>query len=264
MKQKIFLKEYTEELRKNVKAGNIEDYQKNSFNYNNEAEFETDIERRDDLLEQMMKYATSEGDIEAAILLYESFPNLTREQACYQPFWLHLSLVDLYPYMIKRFCKDENPTVENIRNHWWHSNIMRRGLSNLWWSVHQSINPQIEDKYNYTRILFKHIDFRQRRLGSSTLFRLPEAVRGILKFLDEHVKDYFEGRANFCMMYFNNQATIRQLSILTELDFYNELVGIKNLVLSIKDRTEAAKQLQSESFSDIDSFDESWDNNSEE
>ena len=166
--------------------------------------------------------------------------------------------------MIKRFCKDEKPTVENVKNHWWHSNIMRRGLSNLWWSVQQSINPNAEDKYYYTRILFKHLDFRQRRLGSSTLFRLPEAVKGILKFLEEHVTDYFEGRANFCIMYFNNQATIRQLNLLTEKDFYNELVGIRNLVLSVKDRTEAAKQLQREPVTTADSYDEVWDDNSED
>jgi hypothetical protein len=77
-------------------------------------------------------------------------------------------------------------------------------------------------------------------MGSSTLFRLKEAVIGILKFLEENVTEYFEGRANFIIMYFNKQATLRQLAVYDRNDFYNELDGIKEDILSVKHRTEAA------------------------
>lgn len=127
-----------------------------------------------------------------------------------------------------------------------HSNLMRRGLSNLWWSVKQSVDKKHpNDKYHYTKYLFKHIDFRQRRLGSSTLFRHKEAVIGMLKFLEENVTDYFEGRANFITMYFNKQATLKQLATLNRDDFYNELMNIKEDIMKVKHREEAADAVNS-------------------
>jgi hypothetical protein len=241
MRQLIFRKDYVEELRQKVKNNDVSLYHCDAFEYNNEATFATNIERRDDLLQIMLENAVPEKDYEAAIALYEAFPNLTLEQAYYDPFWAYLTHVDLYPYMIKRFCGGNAPSEKDVKNHWWYTNLMRRGISNLWWSVHQTIDPNHEtDKYHYTKYFFKHIDFRQRRMGSSTLFRLKEAVIGILKFLEENVTEYFEGRANFIIMYFNKQATLRQLAVYDRNDFYNELDGIKEDILSVKHRTEAA------------------------
>lgn len=252
MLQKIFNKDFTETLHKNVKQDNTAAYLQDKFDCDLEASFETNIERRDDLLLEMLKYANASNDYEAAITLYEAFQSLNREQACYAPFWAYLTHIDLYPYMIQRFCQGKAPEVIDVKNHWWHTNLMRRGLSNLWWSVCQTIDDKHpDDKYHYTKYLFKHIDFRQRRLGSSTLFRHREAVIGILKFLEEHVDEYFEGRSNFIMMYFNKQATLRQLATWDRNDFYNELVSIKDDILKVQHRTEAADVLTSQ--------DESWD-----
>lgn len=247
MKQKMFLKDYTERLHGDVKNHDISAYRADGFEYDAECLFNSSVERPDDLLQQMMPYATSEGDFMAAKILFEAFPDLTREQAQYRPFWAYLSLVDLYPYMIKRFCNGEAPTETDILNHWWHSNLMRNGLSNLWWSVKQSGDPiHPSDKYHYTKYLFDRIDFRQRRMGSSTLFRHKEAVLGILQYLEDNVKDYFEGRSNFIMMYFNKQATLKQLAAWDRNDFYNELKSIESDIMKVKDRTEAAGMLSTQ------------------
>lgn len=255
MKQNIFRKEYTEELLKNVKQDAIEAYHKDHFEYNDEAVFSTNIERPDELLDVLLENAVPERDYEAAIALYEAFPDLSREQAYYAPFWAYLTHVDFYPYMVKRFCNGNAPTNQDIKNHWWHTNLMRRGLSNLWWSVHQTIDLMHgTDKYHYTKYFFKHIDFRQRRMGSSTLFRHKEAVIGILKYLEENITDYFEGRANFIMMYFNKQATLRLLAICDREDFYNELKGIHDDIIAVKHRTEAADAAEAVNSQD----DEPW------
>lgn len=255
MKQLIFRKDYTEELYKNIKQNNISAYHVDKFDYNEDAMFCIEIERRDDLLDVMLQYATPQQDYDAAITLYETFPNLTREQAYYLPFWTYLSHVDLYPYMIKRFCNGKSPSETDIKINWWHTSIMRRGLSNLWWSVKQTIDENYPtDKYHYTKYFFKHLDFRQRRMGSSTLFRHREAVIGILKFLEDNIKDYFEGRSNFIMMYFNKQATLRQLAICNRDDFYNELMEIKSDILKVQHRTEAANAL-------INQDESNWDEN---
>jgi hypothetical protein len=253
MKQFIFQKDYTDALYKKVKQNDFSAYHIDKFDYDKEATFSTDIERRDDLLTEMLKYATPQQDYEAAITLFEAFPDLTREQATYLPFWAYLTHVDLYPYMIKRFCEGKEPSDSDIKINWWHGSLMRKGLSNLWWSVKQTIdesNP--EDKYHYTKYFFKHLDFRQRRLGASTLFRHHEAVIGILKFLEVNITDYFEGRSNFIIMYFNKQATLRQLAICNRDDFYNELLSIKDDILNVRLRTEAADALSSQD-------DKSWD-----
>lgn len=244
MKQFIFQKDYIEELFNKVKKNDISAYHIDRFDYNEDASFSIEIDRRDDLLDELMKYATPQNDYEAAIVLFEAFPNLTREQAYYMPFWAYLTHVDLYPYMVKRFCSGKQPTETDIKINWWHSSVMRRGISNLWWSVKQTIDEKHPtDKYHYTKYFFKHLDFRQRRLGSSTLFRHREAVIGILKFLEENVNEYFEGRSNFIMMYFNKQATLRQLAICNRNDFYNELIKIKPDILKVQHRTEAATAL---------------------
>lgn len=256
MKQYIFQRDYVAELKKNVKDGNIAAYGKREFLYNKDAAFETQVERDDHLLEKIIQYTSPGDDYNAAIALYESFPNLNREQGCYEPFWAYLAHVDLYPYMIKRFCGDKAPTLTDVKIHWWYSNLMRRGLSNLWWSVKQSIieeETEPEKRYHYTEYLFKRMDFRQRRLGSSTLFRHKEAVIGILDYLMENVQEHFEGRSNFIMMYFNKQATLKQLSSCDRKYFYDELCSISEDIMSVKDRTEASDVL---GLQDDDSWDE--------
>lgn len=247
MKQFIFQKDYTEELYKKVKQRDYAAYHADKFDYNENASFSIEIDRRDDLLDVMLQYATPQQDYDAAIALFEAFPNLTREQAYYAPFWAYLTHVDLYPYMVKRFCQGAVPSETDIRINWWHTSIMRRGLSNLWWSVKQTIDEKHPtDKYHYTKYFFKHLDFRQRRMGPSTIFRHHEAVIGILMFLEENITDYFEGRSNFIMMYFNKQATLRQLTICNRDDFYNELMTIKPDILKVQHRTEAADALNNQ------------------
>ncbi len=255
MIQYIFQKDYVAELKKAAKGGNISAYKKDVFDYNKDAAFSGNVERDDELLKKMLQYTTPGNDYLAAKTLFEAFPNLNREQASYEPFWAYLSHVDLYPYMIQRFCNGEAPTFADINNHWWHSSLMRNGLSNLWWSVKQSIIEEEADpgkRYHYTEYLFKRGDFRQRRLGPSTLFRHKEAVIGILKYLEDNVKDYFEGRANFIIMYFNKQATLKQLATCDRQYFYDELCRIKDDINSVKVREEASDKLSSQDQDDED------------
>ncbi len=259
MIQKIFLKDYTEQLKQDARSGNLENYGKDQFTYDEEKIFSTNIERSDDLLNSMLKYATPQDDYNAAIVLYEAFEHLSREQASYEPFWTYLTHVDLYPYMIKRFCNGGQPNETDVKINWWHTHLMRRGISNLWWSVKQTIDEDNkEDKYHYTKYFFKHLDFRQRRMGSSTLFRHKEAVIGILKYLEGNVTDYFEGRSNFIMMYFNKEATLRHLSTWSRDDFYNALENIKDDINRVKLRTEAASTLAKKISNDLEQEEEDF------
>ena len=255
MIQYIFQKDYVAELKKAVKEGSISAYKKDLFDYNKDAAFPGNVDRDDSLLTEMLKYTKPSDDFMAGRVLYEAFPDLNREQASYEPFWAYLSHVDLYPYMIQRFCDGVAPKLADINNHWWHANLMRNGLSNLWWSVKQTLLEEEtapDKRYHYTEYLFRRLDFRQRRLGSSTLFRHKEAVIGILKYLEENVNDYFEGRSNFIIMYFNKQATLKQLAACDRVYFYDELCRIKDDINSVKDRTQASDVLSLQDENDED------------
>lgn len=256
MEQLIFYKDYVKKLSESVKNGDISAYGQQEFQYNRDATLNTNIHRDDDLLKTMIQHASPSHDYEAAIALYEAFPNLNREQACYEPFWVYLSHVDLYPYMIKRFCDGNAPKLKDIKINWWHPSLMRRGLSNLWWSVKQTIQEEetdLEKKYYYTQYFFRRLDFRTRRMGSSTLFRHKQAVIGILKFLKEKIgDDYFEGRSNFIMMYFNKQATLKQLAACDSDYFYNELCRISDDIMKVQVREEAAGVLNAQDDDDWD------------
>ena len=54
MKQLIFRKDYVEVLSKKIKNNDTEAYKIDKFEYNEDATFATDIERRDDLLDVML------------------------------------------------------------------------------------------------------------------------------------------------------------------------------------------------------------------
>lgn len=256
MEQFIFQQDYVAKLKEAVKEGDITAYGQQEFEYDKDAAFSTSIDRDDNLLEKMLKNADPKHDYEAAITLFETFPNLNREQASYEPFWTYLTHVDLYPYMIKRFCNGNAPSLTDVKINWWHSSLMRKGLSNLWWSVKQTIleeETEPKKKYDYTEYFFRRLDFRQRRMGSSTLFRHKQAAIGILKYLREKVQDdYFEGRSNFIMMYFNKQATLKQLAACDSDYFYNELCRISDDIMKVQVREEAAGVLNAQDDDDWD------------
>lgn len=66
------------------------------------------------------------------------------------------------------------------------------------------------------------------------------------------MKDYFEGRSNFIIMYFNKQATLKQLAACDRQYFYDELCRIKDDINSVKERTQAYDVLSLQDENDED------------
>lgn len=75
----------------------------------------------------------------------------------------------------------------------------------------------------------------------------------MLDYLEKNVTEYFEGRANFIMMYFNKQATMKQLAVLKSDDFYKELESIASSINAVTKREEAADAVNNIDDSDWDS-----------
>lgn len=248
---KIFRSAYADQLRREIEKGvDLNRYAKESFPVDESMLDELiGIERLDTLVNKMSP--KQEDDIVSAKVLYEALGMLNLAQASYKPFWESLSHIDLFPYVQKPWPKvTERGFGEKnyVLDHWFVTKRpMRHSLAGLWWAVNQTIdNSNTTNPYYLTEYLFKHVDFRTRRLGSSTLFRYKPAVQGILQFMhecDELNDTYFEGRANYIIMYFNQMGAVRQLASLPKEFFYNELNRKKDDILKVQYRDEVAEAL---------------------
>lgn len=249
---KIFKPQYADQLRREVDKGvGLDRYASKVFPVDEEMlDPISGIEKLDAIVDKMSP--KQEDDIVSAKKLYDALSMLNPAQASYNVFWESLSHMDLFPYVQRRWPKvTESGFGEKqyVLDHWFVTKRpMRHSLAGLWWAVNQTIDESNKSNpYYLTDYLFKHFDFRTRRLGASTLFRYKPAVHGILKFMrecDEINEIYFEGRANYIIMYFNQMGAVRQLASLPEEFFYNELKRIKEDVLKIQTREEVAGALQ--------------------
>lgn len=229
MIQKIFSETYAEKLKNDV---NVDLYKTNRFIYDSTfEEIVPGLIFPDNLLNKMM---IASNDYEAGVTLYEAYKDLSPLEASYEPFWIYLAHVNLFSYMRNRFPKVKEPEFNNkqyVLDHWFFDRgRVRQQLAGLYWSVRNTIDDNVDgkEKYKYTKFLFQHMDFRTRRLASSSLFRHKEMTIGILKFMmdnDDLFGLFFEGKANYCIMHLNQLGAIRQLSALDRNFVYEELTS---------------------------------------
>ena len=235
--QKVFKETYIEALKSNILP---ENYAGDVFPFDeSQIRYLANIEHPEGLLEKM----NPENDLESAIAIYEAYKNLTPLSASKIELWVYLTHVDLFNYVQKRWPNVLNGTadVKYIQEHWFRSSdgIIRTTLANLWWSVWGSVDESREDKYELTRMLFRHEEVRTRNFGASTLFRHREAIIGILEFLVENpdVSDvHFIGRCIYITRYFNRLGAVKQLAYMDRDFFKNELMKKKPVLLSITSR----------------------------
>lgn len=180
--------------------------------------------------------------IDCAIMLYEAFPDLTPLMASYSPFWLYLAHVELAPYMRARWNNvlvnrngkenDKSAQIKYIIDYWFPElgDTTRTWLPNLWWAVYLTVDPNREDPYELTKILFKQEDLRTRTLGTYTLFRHKPATVASLSFIASHMdstfKHDFQNKCRYMMKYLNYLGGCRLLSYMDE-DFFTEMLNKK-------------------------------------
>lgn len=265
MKQTIFTPEFAEVLKNHVQD-NLTHYLDPAFMWREEAEkhdglYETDLEQPD--LSGMLAYADSKkstDDFEAGKILFEAFKDLTPMQAAQSHFWQYLSHVDLYEYMRRRWNKvDQQDCDPNyIAEHWFYKQN-RNWLEGLYWSFKNTvqINEDGSLDYTYTNFLFKEQNLRNRGImPSATVFRNPEALKGVLRFCIEEMdkKDrgedtvfdkYFEYRITApkgVVQLVNKLAGVIEASAYTSQDFYDFLVASRDIIKSQGDRKKEKKE----------------------
>ncbi len=268
MKQIIFTPEFAERLRYHVED-NLSHYLDSQFDWKKEAEkydaiYETDMEKPD--LSGMLahtgtnKLNKSEDDFEAGKILFEAFKDLTLMQAAQSHFWLYLSHVDLYEYMRKRWEKVDNEKCDPnyIAEHWFYKQN-RNWLEGLYWSFKNTVQ-QNEDgslNYIYTKFLFREQNLRNRGImPSATVFRNPEALKGVLQFCIEEIDKKDRGEDSVFDKYFeyritapkgvvqlvNKLAGVIEASAYTSQDFYDFLVASRDIIKSQGDRKKEKKE----------------------
>ena len=265
MKQVIFTPEFTDKLRYHVKD-NLARYLDPTFNWRKEAEmydglYETDFEQPD--LSGMLVYAdskTSTDDFEAGKILFEAFKELTPMQAAQSHFWQYLSHVDLYEYMRRRWSKvnEKDCDPNYIAEHWFYKQN-RNWLEGLYWSFKNTIQFREDGSldYTYTKFLFKEQNLRNRGImPSATVFRNPEALKGVLQFCIEELDKKERGEDTVFDKYFEYRITapkgvvqlvnklsgVIEASVYTSQDFYDFLVASREIIKSQGDRKKEKRE----------------------
>ena len=237
--QKVFIEPYVEVLKGSITP---EKYAASSFDYDaSKIRCLANVREPEDLLDRM----NPDNDLESAIALYEAFKNLTPLAASKVELWTYLSHVDLFSYMQKRFPKvtDGAADVKYIQERWFRNSqgIIRSSLSGLWWSVYCSIDDSREDKYELTRMLFSNNSIRTHYFGRSTIFRLREAMIGILEFLVENPdisEVHFNSRCIYIAQYFNRLGAVKQLAYMDRNFFKEELMKKKEILKTVTSKAQ--------------------------
>lgn len=153
--QKVFKEPYVDWIKESI---SIDKYGGEEFEYDaGKTKYLANISKPEGLLDKLM---SAENDFQAAIALYEAYPNLTPIIASQQKgLWVYLTHVDLFPYVQKRWPKviTGEADVKYISEHWFYNGTMRTSLMGLWWSVYCSVDESrgADHKYDLTELLFK-------------------------------------------------------------------------------------------------------------
>lgn len=239
--QHSFKKAYAESLADDVRNGrNLDLYSQENFPYDPDQVVIIPTLRYPEELKNKM-IPTPQGDFESAVALYEAYPKLTPIQASDKAFWTYLTHVDLFEYVQARFPKvleaDFDDKQQYIINHWFAPKdwSCRHPLASLWWFVYQTIDEKSEDRYRYTKIIFRDYGFRTN-FAKYSIARHKEAVIGYFDFLiqnPEIMNQSLKARNRFITKYLNKLGGTRLLSTLPRSFFTEELNKLKPQILAV-------------------------------
>lgn len=179
-----------------------------------------------------------DDDFYSAIKIFEAYNNLLPIQASDDRFWHYLTHVELYEYMLNRWPAILEKDKENIKDYMFEhyilkntsqSNLIRNGISGLWWSVYLSKDESRSDKYELTKILFKNQTLRTRTLGVYKLVRNKDAVIALLEYFKEKENEMtnFEKQHQEVVEFLNLYGGVVSIGYLKKNDFKEILKKFK-------------------------------------
>ncbi len=236
--QKVFTPSYTQYLKNNIQ---VENYQKDEFPFDRtQTRSLTGVVYQEDLLSKLDP--TAGGDLETAIAIYEAFQNISPVYAQQEELWTYLTHVDLFDYVKERWEIPSDATdeekINHIEHHWFRDKFQftRTTFAGFWWNVYLTISPDLEDKYELTRYLFKNTEFRTSSFGELPLIRYQGAMKGILEFVRDNESMFgsgFNAKARYIRHLFNILGGYKNIASLPSEFFYNILENKKNIIKDI-------------------------------
>ena len=196
IRQPIFNRSYSEELREKLSAGNdLTDYLETEVTIPESAILQSTLE----VSERTPELAIGvEADVDNSIKVYEFLENLDKTQASDKRLWIYLSHVTFREYTMGRWglktSSDDllynndakRKAITYVAERWFLSgnarSLRRHSIARLWWATYLTVAPwekdpeyfgelENDDRYVYTRVLFFTQDIVQqileRRLGWS-------------------------------------------------------------------------------------------------
>ena len=233
--QKVYKKSYVEYLRANISKDAY--LQEQFISDKNQIISLADIYNNAiGLLDKMVPDATH--DFDSAIALYEAYPNISPLLAAQESLWVYLAHNELFEYVQKRRKVTSESTIDKIKDYWF--DITERGtLAGLWWAVKMTINEDLSDKYELTRILFGNQTFRTRTFFTSKIGKCKEALVGVLSFMNDNkelFQNHMEARAIYVSSYFSRLGTTKELAYMDRDFFYTELEKKRKAIELAEDR----------------------------
>lgn len=225
--QRMITKSYLDKIFEDVKNNiGIERFLEEIFPIDEDCILHTtQVKQPEGLIDQLEP--TTSGDFKSAVAIYNAYKTLKPLQAINAQFWESLTLLELFPYMQKRWgLKESDDKKQSILNHFKMSrSVIRHGLAGLWWLTYLTCDEERENKFELTEMLFKNYTLRYIRFGAGKIIQYKEAAIGILQYLKDHDHEItsMENVANGLTSYFNKLGAVKQLAYLDRNFFYNEM-----------------------------------------
>ncbi len=213
--QRIFEEAYCLDLRRQIRNENYAGFREADYDYDKDRVMVCNYIRPEGLLEKMLAFPTSDL-FHPAKELYEAYEDLSGLQATYDPFWIYLSLVDLYQYVIRQYPHPEEYKSQYALNHFFMSKNTAYNLRGLWWAIKMTIRRDANGNKDYSRAEFflnEHSQLTQS-MSESQLFRCEEVTRGVVEYFYEHKEDCNRDTINEALKYLNMLGSIKQLACL--------------------------------------------------
>lgn len=225
--QKIFRTSYVEFLTSRLNSGDYSTYYSAKF----EPDSKSILIRQDinDPGEIKLKKPNILGyrEYENAVLLFNAYKNLTREQASDGRFWAFLTHVKFMDYMIhKRLpqkTEEESLKKSQILQHWFvypvnAKNLLRNDIALLWWGAYLTYDKDRKDPFELTKELFSMADYTRTLLPS---------IQGRNNIFTKALLEYVIKNKNLFSKY--KEGKVRKL--MEKLNFHGGYTILANLTI---------------------------------
>jgi hypothetical protein len=143
---------------------------------------------------ELVNFTKIDDRYNCAISLYENLKELELQEANDKRLWVYLSLFVYRDYTLRRLMKSRGDWTKYIQgtiinNLFFEGSSTapnyRNYLSSLWWSIKMSVDESLDDKYKYSKMMFKNTEVFMDITQRKNIFKNPILIKAILEVIFE-------------------------------------------------------------------------------